>query len=254
MGSPGEPGLTVPSPEPDAYAARTVLITGGGTGLGAAMAVHLAKHGYAVHVAGRRHAPLATVVAAVGSVGGRAQAHVLDVRDAERCRAVVDAVVVRQGRLDVLVNNAGVFRRGTPSAVSADDWALTVDVNLTGALNAAQAAVAQMRRQSSRDGARGQLVNVNSGAGLRAYVPGAAYTASKFGLMGLSAALRDEVASDLIKVTDLVVATSVESDLSGRVGVRRLPAMVVARALHDLLAMPGSAVVSRLDVEQLPVS
>ena len=252
MGPEREPSLIVPAPGPDA--ARAVLITGGGTGLGAAMAVFLAERGYAVHVAGRRPDPLAAAVATAASVGGRAHAHALDVRDAENCRAVVDAVVAREGRLDVLVNNAGVFRRGTPSAVSADDWALTVDVNLTGALNAAQAAVAQMRRQAPRGGARGHLVNVNSGAGLRAYVPGAAYTASKFGLMGLSAALREEAAPDLVKVTDLVVAAPVESDLSGRAGVRRLPAVVVARALHDLLAMPGAAVVSRLDVEQLPQS
>ncbi|WP_164775174.1 SDR family oxidoreductase [Nocardioides pantholopis] len=231
--------------------APTVLVTGGGTGLGAATARLLASRGYDVHVAGRTAATLETVVAGVVGAGGRAQAHLLDVRDAEACAQVVADVVAGSGRLDVLVNNAGVFRRGTATTVTAEDWDQTLGVNLTGALHAAQAAVRQMCRQSPQDGCRGQVLNINSGAGLRGYEQGAAYSASKFGLLGLSDALRQEVGPSLVKVTDVVVATAVESVLSGRTDLRRLPADAVARVVADVLAMPGAATISRVDLTQL---
>lgn len=230
----------------------TVLVTGGGTGLGSATAAHLAGLGYDLHIAGRTAESLDAVVADIRASGGRATAHVLDVRDAEACDRVVSAVVAASGRLDALVNNAGVFRRGTVTGVALDDWNLSLDINLTGAFNAARSAVAQMRAQEPRDGCRGQVLNVNSGAGLRGYVASAGYTASKFGLIGLSDALRQEVADDLIKVTDVVVATAVESDLSTRTDVERLPASTVAEMVAATLAMPGRAVITRLDLGALP--
>lgn len=230
----------------------SVLVTGGGTGLGSATAARLAGLGYDLHVAGRTASALDAVVEDIRASGGRATAHVLDVRDAEACDRVVEAVVAASGRLDALVNNAGVFRRGSATGVTLDDWNLSLDVNLTGAFNAARSAVAQMRLQEPLDGCRGQILNVNSGAGLHGYVAGAAYTASKFGLLGLSDALRQEVADDLVKVTDVVVATAVESELSDRTGIQRLPADTVAQLVAATLAMPGSAVITRLDLGSLP--
>ncbi|WP_165821298.1 SDR family oxidoreductase [Nocardioides gansuensis] len=229
---------------------RVVLVTGGGTGLGAATALRLAEHGYRVHVAGRSRASLEAVASrAAGSV----VPHELDVRDREACTRVVSAVVDRDDRLDVMVNNAGIFRRGRVSAVSPEDWRATLETNLTGALHMVQAVVAAFRAQvPDADGVRGHVVNVNSGAGYSGYVESAAYTASKFGLAGLSDVLRQEVAAEGVKVTDLVVATAVESDLSDRVGVRRLPADRVARVVRDVLALPGDACVSRIDLTQLP--
>lgn len=230
----------------------SVLVTGGGSGLGSATAVLLAELGYDVHVAGRTAQTLADVVATIEDRGGRARAHLLDVRDAEACERVVDEVVQASGRIDVLVNNAGLFRRGTVTQVPREDWTLTIDTNLTGAFHAARAAAVRMRGQDPRDGCRGHILNVNSGAGLRGYAVGAAYTASKFGLMGLSDALRQEVGADLVKVTDVVVATAVRSNLSSRTGVRRLPPETVARTIAGVLSMPGDAVITRVDLEQLP--
>ena len=230
----------------------TVLVTGGGTGLGAATAVLLAQRGYDVHVAGRTRQTLADVVSAIVRDGGRAAAHVVDVTGADACERVVEEVARATGRIDVLVNNAGLFRRGSVTELSDEDWASTIDTNLTGAFNAARAAARRMRRQDPYDGCRGHILNVNSGAGLRGYVAGAAYTASKFGLMGLSDALRQEVAEDLVKVTDVVVATAVQSRLSTRTGVRRLPTDTVAQTVADVLAMSGAAVITRVDLDQLP--
>ncbi|MBX6752181.1 MAG: SDR family oxidoreductase [Micromonosporaceae bacterium] len=230
----------------------SVLVTGGGSGLGSATAVLLGELGYDVHVAGRTVENLAAVVATIAGRGGRAHAHELDVRDADACERVVDEVVRLSGRIDVLVNNAGLFRRGSVTQATSEDWNLTIDTNLTGAFYAARAAAVRMREQEPRDGCRGHILNVNSGAGLRGYAVGAAYTASKFGLMGLSDALRQEVSVDLVKVTDVVVATAVRSNLSSRTGVRRLPAESVAQMIAGVLAMPGAAVITRVDLEQLP--
>jgi 3-oxoacyl-[acyl-carrier protein] reductase len=230
----------------------SVLVTGGGSGLGSATAVWLGERGYEVHVAGRTAENLAAVVATITERGGRAHAHVLDVRDADACERVVDEVIRLSGRIDVLVNNAGLFRRGSVTQATREDWTLTIDTNLTGAFYAARAAALRMREQEPRDGCRGHILNVNSGAGLRGYVVGAAYTASKFGLMGLSDALRQEVSADLVKVTDVVVATAVSSSLSSRTGVRRLPADTVAQMIAAVLEMPGAAVITRVDLEQLP--
>jgi 3-oxoacyl-[acyl-carrier protein] reductase len=230
-----------------------VLVTGGGGGLGAATATYLARSGYAVHVAGRRSDALDEVVAQIRADGGTAHGHVLDVRDAASCRAVVAAVAERGGRLGAVVNNAGVFRRGTASTATEEDWNYTLDINLTGAFHVAQAAVGVMVGQDVVSGTRGHVINVNSGAGVRGYAPGAAYTASKFGLLGFSEALRRDTEARQIKVTDLVVAATVESHLSGRTGIRRLPAPVVGQAVAAILAMPGAAVLTRVDLEQLPL-
>ncbi|WP_110241515.1 SDR family oxidoreductase [Nocardioides gilvus] len=232
-------------------AGRSVLITGAGSGLGAATAVRLSADGHHVHLTGRRADPLVRVAGLITEAGGVATVHLLDVTDPDTGREVVARVVAESGRLDVLVNNAGVFRRGTASQLSVDDWHTTIQTNLTGAFHMAQSAVAAFRAQDRVCGVRGHVLNVNSGAGLSGYAPGAAYSASKFGLMGLSDALRREVGAEGIKVSDIVVAAAVESELSGRSGVRRLPAADVARAIQAVLAMPGDAVLSRVDLTQL---
>lgn len=233
-------------------AGRVVLITGAGSGLGAATAVRLAAAGDHVHLAGRRTDALDRIAHTIAESGGRATVHRLDVTDPVAGRHVVARVVEESGRLDVLVNNAGVFRPGAASELSQADWETTIETNLTGAFHLAQSAVAAFREQPRRGGVRGHVLNVNSGAGLTGYAPGAAYSASKFGLMGLSDALRSEVASEGIKVTDVIVAAAVESELSTRTGVRRLPAQDVARTVAAVLDMPGDAVLSRVDLTQLP--
>jgi 3-oxoacyl-[acyl-carrier protein] reductase len=248
---PGHPS-TVSSPPVvrDRQRPRTVLITGGGSGLGAATALRLASEGLRVHVAGRRAEALrATAEAARGPHPVRW--HVLDVTDPAATRAVMDDVVGGGGRLDAVVNNAGVFRRAPASVVTPEEWDLVLRTNLTGALYVAQAAVAVFRTQTVEGGARGHLVNVNSGAGLHGYAPGASYAASKHGLMGLSDSLRREVAVDAVKVSDVVVATAVASDLSGRGDVPRLPADAAARSISQVLSVEGEAVISRIDLGQL---
>jgi len=161
---------------------RTAVVTGGGSGLGRAMAVRLAAGGYHVVVAGRTESTLTEVAAETGGT-----AVVTDVRSLDSVTALFDVVRNRFGRLDLLVNNAGLFGRGGPVAeVDATDWQTVVDTNLTGAFWCAQAA---FRLMSTQDPRGGRIINNGS---LSAHVPrpyAVAYTATKHAITGLTKAL-----------------------------------------------------------------
>ncbi|WP_169988589.1 MULTISPECIES: SDR family oxidoreductase [unclassified Microbispora] len=232
--------------------AGVALVTGAGSGLGRAIAESLAAAGYAVVCAGRRANRVSEVAEAIRAAGGAATGVPLDVTVTEQVDHVVARVAREYGRLDVLVNNAGVFRKSEILELTDEAWRETLDANLTGAFLCARAAARQMIRQEPVAGKRGHIVNVNSGAGLRGYPTGAAYSASKFGLLGLSDTLRAELSDRLVKVTDLVVAAMVKSELSSRFNPDRLDASVVGELVRNLVALDGAAVVTRLDLGQLP--
>ncbi len=152
---------------------RVAIVTGGGTGIGAAVASALAGDGARVAVVGRRVEPLEQTVAALGD-GGLALG--ADVADAEAVEDVVATVVQRWGRVDVLVNNAGlnVPRRQLPE-LSAQDWQTVLQVNLTGTFLMTRAVLGSMRAQRA-----GTVVNISSMAGYRASaLTGPAYSAAK---------------------------------------------------------------------------
>jgi NAD(P)-dependent dehydrogenase (short-subunit alcohol dehydrogenase family) len=161
---------------------RTAIVTGGGSGLGRAIATRLAAGGYHVVVAGRTESSLTEVVAETAGT-----AVVTDVRSLESVTALFDLVRTRFGRLDLLVNNAGISSRGTPlTEVAPDDWQSVVDTNLTGAFWCAQAA---FRLMSTQDPRGGRIINNGS---ISAHVPrpeAVAYTATKHAITGLTKAL-----------------------------------------------------------------
>ncbi|MER5447212.1 glucose 1-dehydrogenase [Streptomyces sp. NPDC002764] len=174
------------------FAGRTALVTGGGSGIGRAVALAFAAEGAYVVVAGRRREPLDETVALIERSGGKGLAVQADVsRDAEAA-AVVRAVVETFGSLDVAVNNAGVFRGGAPLAeLSEEDWRTQLDVNVTGVFLALRAQVRQMRAQPSG----GAIVNVSSTFGVHTSPAGAAaYSATKAAVTALSrGAARDHI-------------------------------------------------------------
>ncbi|MFH8218582.1 SDR family NAD(P)-dependent oxidoreductase [Streptomyces sp. NPDC018057] len=163
---------------------RTVLVTGAGSGIGRATARAFAAEGARVVVAGRRPKPLAETVALIEEAGGRALAVAADVSRAADAEALVRAAVDRFGSLDVAVNNAGVFRGGTPLAdLPEDDWHTQLAVNVTGVHLALQAQIRRMRTQPSG----GAIVNVSSTFGPHTTSPGAAaYAATKAAVTALS--------------------------------------------------------------------
>jgi len=158
-------------------AERSALVTGGGTGIGAAVARRLAAEGAAVVAMGRRAEPLCEVAASLPN--GRAVPGDVT-READVARAVEAAAELGGGRLDVLVNNAGVGGAGSLEEIPLERWRAVLDVDLTGPLLTMRAALPHLRR------ARGCVVNVSSVAGLRAVPESAAYCTAKAGLIMLS--------------------------------------------------------------------
>ncbi|MFD8999418.1 SDR family NAD(P)-dependent oxidoreductase [Streptomyces sp. NPDC059582] len=166
------------------FTGRTALVTGGGSGIGRAVALAFAAEGARVVVAGRGRAALDETVALVTETGGDALAVGADVSSAAEVDALVRTVVDRFGSLDIAVNNAGVFRGGGPLAdVAEEDWRALLDVNVTGVFLALRAEVRQMRAQQGG----GAIVNVSSNLGPHRQARGvAAYGASKAAVSALT--------------------------------------------------------------------
>ena len=177
-------------------AGKVALVTGGSRGIGRAVAEALAREGAAVAVAAGRDLAAAeetaTAVRALGVGGIPLQG---DVSAAAQADALVAATLGQWGRLDVLVNNAGITRDGLLLRMDEGDWDAVVDVNLKGAFLCTRAALKPMLRQRS-----GCIVNITSVMGLRGSAGQANYAAAKSGMIGLTKSAAWEVASRGIRV------------------------------------------------------
>lgn len=170
---------------------QIVLVTGGAGGIGSALGRELAASGARVVLTDVRRDELAAVVERLGEDGLTAESAHLDVADAAEFRRVVDDVVDRHGRLDLLFNNAGIGITGEVRDMDQEAWDRIVDVNLKGVIHGIQAAYPQMIAQGA-----GQIANVACVAGLVPFPLTAAYCATKHAVVGLSTSLRTE-AKDL---------------------------------------------------------
>src|SRR5690606_3677008 len=179
---------------------RVVLVTGGGSGLGAAVCRDLAAAGAAVVVADVDAERADRTAHAITAAGGAALTLPLDVRSASAAQDAIATVVAEHGRLDVLVNNAGVDVTKSVLEMSVEEWDRVLAVNLRGPFVLAKLAFEQMRMQEEG----GYVVNIVSTAARRAWANAAAYHASKWGLLGLSHALHVEGREHRIKVTALI--------------------------------------------------
>ena len=179
---------------------KVVVITGGGTGVGRAVALECARQGWTAVIVGRRAAPLDETVEHASGRPGRVIPHVADVSDEAAVRALADRVAREFGTVGALVNSAGInVAQRALEHLAVDDFRKLVDVNLTGAFLCVHAFLPMMRRAGG-----GTIVNVNSVAGLRANpVSGAAYTASKFGLRGLTQTINMEQRKHGIRACDI---------------------------------------------------
>jgi NAD(P)-dependent dehydrogenase (short-subunit alcohol dehydrogenase family) len=167
---------------------RAIFITGAASGIGLASAKHFAAHGWFVGLADIDKAGLKAALAAIGPDNG--ETYVLDVRDrAGWAKALADFTRASHGRLDVLVNNAGVASYGFLEEVSVEEEDRTVDVNLKGVLNGARAGLEHLKKTPGS-----RLINVASCAGLYGAPKLAVYSATKFAVKGLSEALDIEFA------------------------------------------------------------
>ncbi len=200
---------------PDAVLAGTVaLVTGASSGIGEATAKRLAAEGAAVALAARRVDRLARLVGEITEAGGSALAIESDVTERAQVEALVETTVGRLGRLDTVINNAGVMLLGPALDAPAEEWERMVDLNLKGLLYVAKAALPHLLAQAD-EGPRmvADLVNVSSVAGRRARSGSAVYNATKFGVGAFSEGLRQEVTERHVRVS-LVEPGAVATELS----------------------------------------
>jgi NAD(P)-dependent dehydrogenase (short-subunit alcohol dehydrogenase family) len=173
---------------------RHALVTGGGTGIGAAIAKALAAEGASVSIVGRRSGPLDEVAAGLP----KAKAIVADITRESDCAAMVEAARAAHGPIDIVVANAGMAESVSFKKMSLADWQRSLDVNLTGAFLTVKAALADVTRNAPDMSRR--IVFIASTAGLKGYPYVAAYCASKHGVIGLAHALSVELASSGVSV------------------------------------------------------
>jgi NAD(P)-dependent dehydrogenase (short-subunit alcohol dehydrogenase family) len=196
----------------DAFAGRVAIVTGGGSGIGAAIARALAARGSTVVIADIDEAAGKTLADEIGKgPAGSASAEVVDVTDADAVADLVASVAAAYGGLDLIFNNAGIAVAGLVEELTVDHWNRVIDVNLRGVVHGVHAAYPVMLRQG-----HGHIINTASLAGL---VPGpglAPYVAVKHGVVGLSLSLRAEAALRGVKVS-AVCPGFVDTPLLGHV-------------------------------------
>jgi 3-oxoacyl-[acyl-carrier protein] reductase len=190
---------------------RTVIVTGGTRGIGAAIAALLAEHGAGVLVSGRDADRVQAAVKALEGLPGRVVGIAADAAKREAVDRLVDAARQEFGRLDVVVNNAGITSDALLVRMKDDDWDRVMDVNLRGAFLLTRAAAKVMMRQKS-----GRIINIASAAGAMGNAGQANYSAAKAGLIGLTKASARELAHWGILV-NAVAPGLIETDMTASI-------------------------------------
>ena len=191
---------------------KVALVTGASSGIGEATALALAQEGAMVVAAARRSDRLAALVKRIEERGGQAIALVLDVGEEAQVREVIRRAHDRWGRLDILINNAGVMLLGQIEGANVHDWWRMVNINLLGLMYATHEAIPLMKTQGG-----GHIVNISSVAGRIVREGSAVYNATKWGVGAFSEALRQEVYKDHIRVTVIepgAVATELQEHIT----------------------------------------
>lgn len=235
------------------HESKVVLITGASSGIGEATARHLARAGHRVVLGARRTERLVALAAEIRAAGGRADVAELDVTDLASMRAFVEFAIDCHGKVDVLINNAGVMPLSKLEALKIDEWNRMIDVNIRGVLHGIASVLPGMQAQRS-----GQVINIAS-IGAYAVSPTAAvYCATKFAVAAITEGLRQEVGGD-IRVT-LVSPGVVESELAesiSDIGARdtmrefrkvSIKPEAIARAIGFAIDQPADVDVSELIV------
>ena len=188
---------------------QAVAITGASSGIGEATALACARAGASVALAARRTDRIEALAERINGDGGTAVAISADVGDEEQARAFVEQAAERLGRLDVLVNNAGVMLLGPIAGADTEEWRRMIDANVFGVLYCTHAALPRMLEQGS-----GHIVNVSSVAGRVARAGSGVYNLTKWGVGAFSEALRQETAQAGLRVT-LIEPGAVATELAG---------------------------------------
>jgi NADP-dependent 3-hydroxy acid dehydrogenase YdfG len=235
------------------------LVTGASSGIGEATARELAQRGAAVAIAARRKDRLDALAQEIERDGGSALAIEADVTDQEQVRRLVGETVDRLGRLDTVVNNAGVMLLGPIEGAPTEEWDRMIDLNLKGLLYVADAALPHLL-QAAGEGPRrvADLVNISSVAGRLARRNSGVYNLTKHGVGAFSESLRQEVTGRHVRVS-LVEPGAVETELPSHIreeirdqmmsrlsDIERLEAADIADAIAYIVTRPRRVAINEL--------
>ncbi len=219
---------------------KVALVTGASRGIGCAIARALLDEGAHTFLVSRRREAVQKLAAAWSAAGGRAEALSADITREREVYRLIARVKKRSGRLDILINNAGVFTYKPFGKTTLEDWRSNIDTNLTGTFLCTRAALPLLKRKRG-----GHILNIISVAGREAYENCSAYCASKFGALGLSRVLAEELRPFGIRVTAILpgpVRTKMIQKLGLRVPKGRiLEPEDVARTVVEALTQPQRA-------------
>ncbi|MDO4640258.1 MAG: SDR family oxidoreductase [Neisseria sp.] len=236
---------------------KVVIITGASSGLSESMACHLAEKGAKVVLAARRAERLNALVAEIITAkGGKALVVVADVAKQAEVQNIADQAIKAFGKIDVLINNAGVMLMAPLAKLRTDEWDTMIDVNVKGVLYGIAAVLPILQAQKS-----GQIINISSVAGLRVLAGiGSVYSGTKFAVKAISEGLRQEVAADNIRVTTIYPG-AVDSELKlqstdkeSAAGIQAfyeangIPADSIARAVTYAIEQPDDVAVNEITV------
>jgi NADP-dependent 3-hydroxy acid dehydrogenase YdfG len=212
---------------------KVVVITGASSGLGEATARHLSAMGASVALGARRVDRLQSLAGELTSHGGRALARATDVTDRHQMSRLVDTAVEMFGRIDVMINNAGLMPQSLLERLKIDEWDRMVDVNIKGVLYGIAAALPHMTRQKS-----GHFINVSSVAGHKVRPGSTIYSATKHAVRVISEGLRQEVKPYGIRTT-IISPGAVDTELPDTITD---PEVAVAmRKFYDDVAISADA-------------
>ncbi len=233
-------------------AGKIVVITGASSGLGEATARHLSEQGAVVVLGARRIDRIAALAKELAGSEGKAIAVQTDVTQCEQVKKLVEAAVEKYGRIDVMINNAGLMPHSPLERLKIDDWGRMIDVNIKGVLYGIAAALPYMQQQKS-----GHIINVASVAGHKVRPASAVYAATKHAVLALSEGLRQEVKPYNIRTTVIspgAIATELpnsvtEPDIAD--SVRKIyeiaiPADSFARAVAFAMSQPDEIDVNEI--------
>jgi NADP-dependent 3-hydroxy acid dehydrogenase YdfG len=212
---------------------KVVVITGASSGLGEAAARLLSSQGATIVLGARRADRIEALARELSGTGARALPIPTDVASADQVKHLVDSAVGKFGRIDVLINNAGLMAHSPLERLRIDDWNRMIDVNIKGVLYGIAAALPHMKEQKS-----GQIISVSSVAGHKVSPAGAVYAATKHAVRAISEGLRQEVKPYNIRTT-VISPGAVATELPGSVTETDVASNV--RKFYDAVAIPAES-------------
>jgi NADP-dependent 3-hydroxy acid dehydrogenase YdfG len=232
---------------------KVVVITGASSGLGEMTARHLSAQGATVVLGARRVDRIRSLADELNGRGGKALAMATDVTDCDQVKGLVNAAVQRYGRIDVMINNAGLMQQSPLERLKVDEWDNMIDINIKGVLYGIAAALPHMQRQKA-----GHIINVSSVAGHKVTPAGTVYSATKHAVRAISEGLRQEVKPYNVRTTVIspgAVATELASHITDQDSAANIqkfyegfaiPAESFARAVAFAMSQPEDVDVNEI--------